>query len=127
MSSEKYGLPIRHSNIEDNDHNVTRFLVLGPSLIPRTGDAPFKTSIMVGLKDKVGALHDMLIPFKNHEVNLTMIESRPSGKQAWEYYFFIDFEGYYEEPRPAACLEDLSESCREVRILGSYPRCTDVY
>ncbi len=127
MSSEKYGLPILFSNIEDNENNVTRFFILGPELIPRRADGNFKTSIMIGLKDHVGALHDMLIPFKDHKVNLTMIESRPSKKQVWEYYFFIDFLGYYKDESQTKVLDDLGRNTKEIKILGSYPQSDLIY
>jgi chorismate mutase/prephenate dehydratase len=82
---------------------------------------------MVALLDKVGALHDMLIPFKDHNVNMTRIESRPSRRKAWEYYFFLDFEGYYKDRNPARCLKDLREATKEVKILGSYPQTKVIF
>ena len=71
LASEVYGLNILANEIEDNPHNVTRFLVISKTEVPATKDD--KTSIMFSIKDKVGALHDMLMPFKKHKINLTKI------------------------------------------------------
>lgn len=100
-------------------NNKTRFLIIG------LGDAQRgrtnKTSILFALKDKPGALHDALVPFKYHHINLTKIESRPSKRKAWEYLFFIDFEGHKSEPRVKRTLKALEKSTTFLRILGSYP------
>ena len=68
------------------------------------------------------SLHDILLPFQTHKINLTKIESRPSKKKAWNYYFFVDFEGHSEEPRVQKTLEILEKGCTFLRILGSYPK-----
>src|SRR3989338_8032291 len=83
--------------IPNERENKTRFLVLGLGE-PRRGKRN-KTSILFALKDKPGALHDSLVPFKKNRINLTKIESRPSKRKAWEYLFFIDLEGHVSEPR----------------------------
>ena len=80
-----------------------------------------KTSILCALKDKPGALHDALMPFKRQGINLTKIESRPSKRKAWEYLFFIDIEGHESEPRVTRALAALKRSTSLLRILGSYP------
>ena len=80
-----------------------------------------KTSILFALKDRPGALYDALMPFKREKINLTKIESRPSKKKAWEYYFFIDLESHESEPRVKRALKALSRSTLLLRILGSYP------
>jgi chorismate mutase/prephenate dehydratase len=127
MCAEKYGLPILFSSIEDNEHNVTRFFILSKNENQKSSGQSYKTSIMISLKDKIGALHDMLIPFKTYNINLTRIESRPSRQKAWEYYFFIDFEGYYADRNESHCLKELAESVKEVKILGSYPKADTIY
>jgi chorismate mutase/prephenate dehydratase len=76
---------------------------------------------MFSIKDKVGALHDMLMSFKKSRINLTKIESRPSKKKAWDYYFFVDLEGHKDNPRIKAALTDLERKCKFLKILGSYP------
>ena len=99
--------------------NKTRFLILGLEN-PRRGRQN-KTSVLFALKDRPGALHDALVPFKRHRINLTKIESRPSKRKAWEYLFFIDFEGHVEEPRVKRALSALESSTALLKILGSYP------
>ena len=88
LAAEIYGLTIHDANIQDSSENVTRFLVIGRKSSARTGDD--KTSIMFAVQDRVGALHDCIAAFKTHQINMTKIESRPSKRKAWEYYFFVD-------------------------------------
>jgi chorismate mutase/prephenate dehydratase len=105
--------------IPEERENRTRFLVIGlgePSQGRRS-----KTSILMALKDRPGALYDALTPFKRHKINLTKIESRPSKQKAWEYLFFIDFTGHTSEPRVKQALKALERSTSLLRVLGSYP------
>ena len=118
-AAEKYGLGILYNSIEDSEHNVTRFLVIGKNEAAPTGED--KTSLMFSVKDKAGALHDMLVPFKKYGINLTKIESRPSKVRAWEYYFFVDLEGHYRQAKIQRALCELKKSASYVKILGSYP------
>ena len=67
----------------------------------------------------------MLIPFKKHKINLTKIESRPSKKNAWKYYFFIDLIGHADQPKVKKALNLLEKHCRFLKILGSYPAAND--
>jgi len=119
LAAKVYGLKVVACGIEDSLHNVTRFLVIGNSdVAPTRSD---KTSILFSIKDRVGALHDMLVPFKKYKINLTKIESRPSKKRAWDYYFFIDMEGHRNEPKVKRALAELEGKCKFLKILGSYP------
>lgn len=120
LAATLYDLPIVASGIEDLAHNMTRFLVMGRELAAPTGRD--KTSIVVSIKDKVGALYEMLAPIRKHRINMTKIESRPSKKKAWDYYFFIDFEGHIQNPKVKKMLKKLEERVRFLKILGSYPR-----
>lgn len=119
LAAKIYKLKVVASGIEDSPHNVTRFLVIGNSAAPATGDD--RTSIMFSIKDKVGALHDMLLPFKKYRINLTKIESRPSKKKAWDYYFYVDLKGHMDSPLVKKALGELEEKCKFLKILGSYP------
>ena len=92
LCSEKYNLPIIEHNIQDNASNTTRFLVLGRECSPSTGKD--RTSIMFSIADKVGALHNALASLRKHRINMTKIESRPSKRRAWHYFFFIDLDGH---------------------------------
>ena len=116
-AARKFGL--KATPIRDDRENKTRFLILGLSE-PKRGKHN-KTSILFALKDRPGALYDVLTPFKRERINLTKIESRPSKKKAWEYYFFIDLEGHESEPRVKRALKELSRSTLLLRMLGSYP------
>jgi len=119
LAAEKYGLNVIAKDIEDNSNNVTRFLVIG-----NTMPAPTKrdrTSIMCSVKDRVGALHDMLVPFKKNRITLTKIESRPSKRKAWEYYFFIDMLGHAESPNVKKALKETEKKSAYLKVLGSYP------
>jgi chorismate mutase / prephenate dehydratase len=119
LAAKLYKLGVIASDIEDSPHNITRFLVIGNTDVPATGND--RTSVMFSIKDKVGALHDMLLPFKKHRINLTKIESRPSKKKAWDYYFYLDLEGHANTSRVKKALEELEGKCKFLKILGSYP------
>ena len=122
LAGEIYGLKVLKPRIEDNINNYTRFLVLSQKAPERTGKE--KTSVMLSVKDKVGALYDLLRPFASHGVNLTKIESRPSRRKAWEYIFFVDIEGHTEEDRVKRALAEVKSRCLFLKVLGSYPAYT---
>jgi len=119
LAAKEYNLKIIARGIEDSPHNITKFLVIGKFESEPTGED--KTSIMFSIKDRVGALHDMLMPFKRHRINLTKIESRPSKRRAWDYFFFIDFIGHRSQKRVWKALAELEEKCKFLKVLGSYP------
>ena len=89
-------------------------------MVKRTGDD--KTSILVWVKDKPGALYNMLLPFSRRNINLTRIESRPSQQKAWEYVFFIDFLGHVEDEMVQEVLAEVGDHARNLKVLGSFPR-----
>ncbi|MCH7566042.1 MAG: prephenate dehydratase [Nitrospirales bacterium] len=119
LARQLYGLKVLKSRIEDNLNNLTRFLVLSQKAPERTGKD--KTSVMLSVKDRVGALYDLLRPFASLGLSMTKIESRPSRRKAWEYIFFIDIEGHLEEDRVKKALEEVKGRCLFLKILGSYP------
>ncbi len=119
LASKVYKLKAIAADIEDSPHNITRFFVIGTQNIGPTGDD--KTSVLFSIKDKVGALYEMLLPFKNNRINLTRIESRPSKKKAWDYYFFVDLEGHQDNPGVKKALAQLRLKCNFLKVLGSYP------
>lgn len=122
LAADLYGLNVLFNDIEDVPHNVTRFLVISNNHAGRTGKD--KTSIMFAVKDKVGVLYDTLKVFRNEKINLTKIESRPSKKKAWEYYFFVDFVGHCKDKKIEKALNELEKHCTFVKVLGSYPSVT---
>jgi len=118
-SAKIYKLPVLKSNIQDIAHNTTRFLIIAKEDAAPTGND--KTSILFSIKDKMGALHDMLVPFCKNKINLTRIESRPSKKRAWDYYFFVDFQGHRQDKNVMIALDQLEKMCKYLKVLGSYP------
>ncbi len=119
-AGKMYGLKTLKEDIQDEGQNQTRFLVLAKDIPPPTGRD--KTSIVIELKDKPGALHEALGVFAARRINLTRIESRPSRKALGDYIFHIDLEGHVEDDAVADALEELGEIASFVRILGSYPK-----
>ena len=119
LAADKYKLRILEQDIQDNAANATRFLVLGRTCSPPTGDD--RTSLMISVADKAGALHQAIAAFRRYKINLTKIESRPSKRKAWEYFFFIDCAGHFQDAKVAKAIELLGHQCNFVKILGSYP------
>ncbi|MCG8407133.1 MAG: prephenate dehydratase [Phycisphaerales bacterium] len=124
LAAQLYGLQILAANIEDNPKNATRFFVLGKDSAKRTGDD--QTSLMLVTAHKAGALVDVLLVFQKRGINMTMITSRPSAKTDLEYNFFVDLDGHQEDKTVKAALEEARTHCRTIRVLGSYPKSTEV-
>jgi chorismate mutase/prephenate dehydratase len=120
LAARLYGLRIVEDHIEDYARNYTRFLVISQRGLEKTGED--KTSILFAVKDRVGALYDMLKPFAQHQINLSKIESRPSKKKPWEYVFYVDLDGHLEDPPVKKALGELETGCIFLKILGSYPK-----
>lgn len=120
LAASIYGLGILSQKIEDSSLNITRFLVIGRELPPASGRD--RTSILFALPHRAGTLHDALVPFKRRGINLTKIQSRPSRKKAWEYYFFVDLEGHCRSRKVKAALNELAGVSLFLKVLGSYPR-----
>jgi len=119
LAAEKYGLDLLEQDIQDNAANATRFLVLGRLCPPPTGDD--RTSLLISVADKAGALHQAIAAFRRYKINMTKIESRPSKRKAWEYFFFIDCDGHVQDRKVVKAIQLLGEHCNFVKILGSYP------
>lgn len=120
LAAEVFSLQIIRPNIQGNAGGVTRFLVLGRQDPKPTGDD--KTSLCFLTQNRPGALCDAFAPFKAEEIAITMLESRPSRKHNWEYYFFVDILGHAQDERLAKAIDELSRQCHASRVLGSYPR-----
>ncbi len=120
MAAELYGLIKLNEKIEDLPDNSTRFLIIGTQVVPVSGDD--KTSVIVAVRNKPGALYNLLAPFHRNGIDLTRVETRPSRNGAWSYVFFIDFIGHVGEPKISSVLTEIVEQAADVRVLGSYPR-----
>jgi chorismate mutase/prephenate dehydratase len=119
MAGELYGLDMLASNIEDQPDNTTRFLIVGREEVPASGHD--KSSILVSMRNKPGALYHLLEPFHKHDLSLTRIETRPSPSGTWSYVFYIDFEGHYDDDQVSLVLKAIEDEAVELKRLGSYP------
>jgi chorismate mutase/prephenate dehydratase len=126
LAAQRYGVKVQVRGIQDRDDNVTRFLVVGKTRAKPLGDGRDKTSLVITLHDECGALEKALNAFATRGINLSKIESRPSRKKAWDYYFFIDLIGHYEDEVVQAALADLKGHCPLIKWLGSYPNVNSV-
>lgn len=130
LAAELYQLKVLFSNIEDNPGNVTRFFVIGKEGAGGAGAAPKatgddKTSIIFTTVHKSGALVDVLEVFRRFNINLTNIDTRPSQKRNFEYYFFCDLAGHHEDENVKAALEEARRHCLQLALLGSFPRAAE--
>ncbi|MDE3071183.1 MAG: ACT domain-containing protein, partial [Pseudomonadota bacterium] len=114
-----YRLKTVAKGIEDRADNTTRFLVIGRSLFPPSGND--RTSLLITVNDKPGALYDVLSPFAKHGISLNRIESRPAHTGKWQYAFFIDVSGHVDQAPLQAAVQEIGQSAATVRVLGSYP------
>jgi chorismate mutase/prephenate dehydratase len=78
-------------------------------------------SLIVSVPNKPGAVHDLLVPLKEHGVSMTRFESRPARSGQWEYFFYIDIAGHPSQPHVAAALQELQSLCAFYKQLGAYP------
>ncbi len=115
-----YGLKkVVMSSIQDDKDNTTRFLVIGRQIFPPSGHD--RTSVLVSIHDKPGALFDVLSPFARHGISMNRIESRPSHHAKWEYGFFIDLAGHVDDEAMKQALAELKQHSAQIKVLGSYP------
>lgn len=123
LAASEFGLHIVAPAVQDDAHNRTRFAVLAhPHQHPQPKASGHDcTSLIVSVNNRPGAVHDMLVPLKNHGVSMTRFESRPARSGQWEYYFYIDLQGHPDEPNVAAALVELRAVCAFFKLLGTYP------
>ncbi len=118
-AGERYALKVLFPHIEDDPNNTTRFMVFGPeSLAPSGRD---KTSLVLAVRNRPGAVHELLSPLARFGVSMTRLESRPSRMALWEYVFFVDVEGHQTDERVASALEAIKGEALMCKVLGSYP------
>jgi chorismate mutase/prephenate dehydratase len=121
LAAEMFGVPVVASHIQDKADNTTRFLVIGRKPSGPLSGGLDKSSYVFSLNDKPGALLYALEPFSSRKINLTKIESRPSKKKAWDYFFFADIIGHNDDPKVREAITELEQRCPFVKWLGSYP------
>ncbi len=115
-----WGLSAVVSGIQDDPQNQTRFLAIGPEDAGRTGYD--KTSLILAVPNRAGALYEMLAPLSRHGVSMTRFESRPARTGQWEYYFYVDVLGHRLDDNVAQAMAELHQQVAFFKILGSYPR-----
>ena len=122
-AATEFGLHIVAPAIQDDAHNRTRFAIVAhPHQHPQPEASGHDcTSLVVSVANRPGAVHDMLVPLKQHGVSMTRFESRPARSGQWEYYFYIDLQGHPDEAHVAAALAELRGVCAFFKLLGTYP------
>jgi chorismate mutase / prephenate dehydratase len=119
LAAKMYKIRVAARDIHDRSGNTTRFVVLGHRDAEPTGKD--KTSLIFLVKNRAGALYDALYPFREHQINLSKIESRPTKREAWEYAFYVDLVGHRTDKEVQKALKELEEQSVYMKILGSYP------
>ncbi|MDA0641326.1 prephenate dehydratase [Nonomuraea sp. NPDC049486] len=127
IAGEHYGLVELRGDIGDRSDTVTRFVrVSRPGPLPEPTGSDRTTLVVFLADDHPGALLEMLTEFSVRGVNLSRIESRPTGQGIGRYFFHFDFEGHVADARVGEAVAGLHRICGEVRFLGSYPRADGV-
>jgi prephenate dehydratase len=127
LAADHYRLQVLASDVQDNEGAVTRFVLVsrpGPPPAPTGAD---RTSLFAFIAEsRPGALLTVLTEFAVRGINLTRIESRPSGSGLGSYFFSVDCDGHLQDARVGEALAALHRTCADVRVLGSYPRADGV-
>jgi chorismate mutase/prephenate dehydratase len=125
LAAKHYGLNILATDLQDAYFNQTRFFVIAlpeqPAIELDQAGLPV-ASLMISIKDRVGALHAVTGVFTRYNLNMNRIESRPSKQKAWDYVFFIEFVGHPDQPHVATALAELEDETVRVRLLGKWFR-----
>lgn len=119
LAAQIYKLDIVHANIETHTQNATRFIIIGKQKVRPSGKD--KTSLVFATPHTPGALFELILPFHEHQINLTSITSRPYKSRNWSYVFFIDIEGHQEDENVKEALKKLKNTAGMIHLLGSYP------
>ena len=118
-AAEEYGLQILHASIQDNDSNVTRFIVLGHEFEEHADKS--KTSIIFSTDNRPGSLYRILQILNLWDINMTKIESRPAKDSLGRYIFFVDIEGHWQDEDVQDALTMIKKKTSFFKMLGSYP------
>ena len=122
-AASEFGLHVLAPAIQDDAHNRTRFAIVThpdrhPAPKPSGHDC---TSLVLSVHNRPGAVHDMLMPLKEHGVSMSRFESRPARSGQWEYYFYLDIVGHPDEPKVGTALAALRQNSAFFKVLGTYP------
>jgi prephenate dehydratase len=127
LAAQRYKLTDIATDIGEDTEAVTRFVLVSPVGMPARPTGSDKTSLVAYIRDDhPGALLEILEQFATRGVNLSRIESRPTGNGLGRYCFAIDFEGHVADARVGEAMMGLHRICADVRFLGSYPRADGV-
>lgn len=116
--AKMYNVPVIKTNINDEQNNKTRFILLGKFLAPLTGKD--KTSITFSTENKAGALSKILTILDTYNINMSYIDSRPSKKELGEYVFYIDFEGHIQDEKVQNAFNEIKKFVKMFYVIGSY-------
>ncbi|MGH8664855.1 MAG: prephenate dehydratase, partial [Burkholderiales bacterium] len=105
LAAQRYGLQVVAENIEDEQRNITRFMVIGKQSVGRTGRD--RTSLVMATRNRPGAVHELLVPLARNQVSMSRFESRPARSGLWEYLFFVDVEGHAQDENVAQALAEM--------------------
>ncbi len=125
-AAEVYSLAILQENVEDEPDNLTRFVVLAREPVSVPEGVPAKCSLVFSLHNEPGALFKAMAVFALRNLDLTKLESRPLRGRRWEYFFYLDVAASLDEEPLQRALSHLSELTTFQRVLGSYPRHTEM-
>ncbi len=120
-AAEIYDMKILEEGIEDKQNNFTRFFVISQQLVKKPSGKD-RTSIIFALEHKPGSLYQILKEFFRKSINLTRIESRPTKETPWEYYFYVDFDGHYNDEKVMLTLNRIKTQTKFFKLLGSYQK-----
>ncbi|MFI6522246.1 prephenate dehydratase [Spirillospora sp. NPDC050679] len=127
FAAARYGLEVLAEDIHDVADAVTRFIALRRPCVPPAPTGMDRTTVAAFIgEDHPGALLEILTEFSMRGINLTLIQSRPTGAGLGSYLFWMDFEGHVADARVGEALMGLRRVCSDVRFLGSYARADQV-
>ena len=120
LAADVFGLQVLAGNIQDYAHNYTRFWVIGPRMSERPTGRD-KTAFVFSIRDRVGALRDVIEVFADAQISLSAIQSRPSKRKAWDYVFFVELRGHATDPAVEQALRAVEQHTVFLKVLGSWP------